>query len=81
MMFRKDAYHMAIIFKIKNKQQCILHNITLLHNILIKYKLQIKKPTRLLRGNCCRMIEQTFFPEGPLRMATAEGDGSKQIQN
>ena len=49
--------------------------------ILIKYKLQIKKPTRLLRGNCCRMIEQTFFPEGPLRMATAEGDGSKQIQN
>ena len=49
--------------------------------ILIKYKLKIKKPTRLLRGNCCRMIEQTFFPEGPLRMATAEGDGSKQIQN
>ena len=49
--------------------------------ILIKYKLQIKKPTRLLRGNCCRMIEQTFFPEGPLRMATAEGDGSKQIKN
>ena len=36
------------------------------------------QPTLLFLGNCCRLIAQTFFPEGPRRIVMTEGEVSKK---